>query len=87
MEAMKKICPAVLELVPDDEGLDLAISYNVDGSRIWLGVASFPWEMEDEALLWMERIHSENDLEDLFREWSPEETWADFQRIRNVVGV
>lgn len=84
---IRELGPAVLELVPDEEGLDLTISYNVDGERIWVGVASFPWQMEDEALLWMDRIRSENDLEDLFREWSPETTWTDFQRIRNVVGV
>lgn len=76
---------ALIELVPDDEGLDLEVSYDLGGES-WIGIASFPWEMEDEALLWLERIMSENDLEDLFREWSPEETWVDFQAIRDMVG-
>lgn len=86
MEMIRDLGPAVLELVPDEEGLDLAVSYDV-GGRPWLGVASFPWEMEDEAISWMERIESVNDLEDLFREWATEETWTDFQRVRNVVGA
>lgn len=84
---VRKVGPAILELVPDDEGVDLAVSYDAGGDRVWFGVASFPWPMEDEALLWLERIESENDLEDLLRQWAPEQAWGDFQRIRNMVGA
>lgn len=83
----KEIGPIRLELIADNEGLDIAVSYDTGDPKPWTGVASFPWEMEDEAALWMERIRTETDLEDLFRQWAPEETWWAFQRIRNLVGI
>lgn len=84
MKMTRRAGAATIELVPDDGGLDLAVSYDL-GNGTWIGIASFPWELEDEALLWLERIRSAADLEDLFREWSPEETWVDFQAIRDMV--
>jgi hypothetical protein len=83
----KEVGSIALDLIPDAEGLDLVVSYEVGDPEPWIGVASFPWEMQDEAELWMDRIESENDLEDLFRQWAPEETWWAFQRVRNLVGV
>lgn len=84
---LKEVGPITLELAADHEGLDLVVSYATSDPEPWIGIASFPWEMEDEALLWMERIQTETDLEDLFREWAPPETWWGFQRVRNLVGV
>lgn len=83
----KVVGPITLDLVADHEGLDLLVSYVTGDREPWRGIASFPWEMEDEALLWMERISTETDLEDLFRQWAPAGTWWSFQRIRNLVGV
>lgn len=83
----KQIGPITLDLIADQDGLELMASYTAGEPEPWVGIASFPWEMEDEALLWMERIQSESDLEDLLREWAPTETWWAFQRVRNLVGV
>lgn len=82
----KRIGPVVLELSLEDAGVYIYATYDQDG-EVWQGVASFPWEMEDEAALWIDRIESADDLEDLLREFSPEETWNSFQRFRNLIGV
>ncbi len=83
-----EIGPVVLRYVPGP-GLDVVVTYrSADaGNKPWKGVASFPWALEDEAMAWPDRIHSENDLEDLLREWAPAETWESFQRLRNELGV
>lgn len=57
MKMTRRAGAATIELVPDDGGLDLAVSYDL-GNGTWIGIASFPWELEDEALLWLERIRS-----------------------------
>lgn len=82
----KRIGPVTLRYIPGDT-LDLVITYDAGDLEPWVGAASFPWNMEDEALSWLNRIQSENDIEDLLRLWAPEETWWAFQRLRNVVGV
>jgi hypothetical protein len=78
--------PFGLELVPVKGGSDLVVTYT-GGDFEWVGVASFPDRMYDEAVLWMNRIRSGDDIEDLLREWSPQETWDSFQVLRNRVGV
>lgn len=82
----KRIGPVRLRYLAG-EGLEIVVSYDAGRNRFWTGVASFPWEMEDEAVSWMDRIHSPNDVEDLLRQWAPAETWESFQEVRSEVGV
>lgn len=76
-----------LEIQADHEGVDLVVFYDAGATHPWIGIASFPLGMEDVADVWADRLTSENDLEDLFREWAPQETWWGFQRIRSALGV
>jgi len=67
-----------LELV--DGAHEVEIRVSVDG---WSGVAHFPAPVADEAYREFDKLKTPNDLENLFREWSDEETWGAWQELRN----
>ena len=71
-----------LALLPDRSGnVEILVSFPE-----WSGRAYFPAPVADEAMEEFARIEMPNDLEDLFRPWSDEETWASYQDFRNREG-
>jgi len=48
----------------------------------WLAVASFPYEMRDEAYRRWNDLRNEQDLEDLLREWGDEDDYERFLELR-----
>jgi hypothetical protein len=52
----------------------------------WAGIAHFPAPIADQAYTEFEAIETPNDLEDLFRPWSDEETWESYQELRRQEG-
>ncbi len=82
----RRIGPVTLKYVMDKD-LEILVTYDTGQDDPWVGVASFPWEMEDEALSWMDRIEMPTDVEDLLRQWAPVETWRSFQKLRNAIGI
>ena len=74
--------PLHLTLLPDPAG-NVEVLVSFPG---WSGSAFFPAPVADEALLEFSDIETPNDLEDLFRPWADEETWAAYQELRNREG-
>lgn len=82
---VKRVGPAQLTLVENGEAA-VVIRVRISPNNEWRGVAVFPIEMIDDAALRISIVETPNDLEDLIREFSDEETWGSYQEFRNFNG-
>jgi hypothetical protein len=81
----RQVGPATLDLTQRNGSFYLNASVAMNGA-VWETVAVFPGEVEEEALYQFERIQTPNDLEDLVRSWTSEETWESYQGFRRRYG-
>jgi hypothetical protein len=87
--ATREVGPIYLEVLNGDpeRGLFVRVTRDIDPDTGWTGVASFLEEMAETVKERVGRIESDNDLEDLLREFGDEETWAEFQEFRAAYGI
>lgn len=81
-DLQRDLGPLKLSLARSPHG-DVAIQVAIEG---WDGVARFPSAVADEGYAIFQDIQTPNDLEDLLRPWSDEETWETYQELRNHLG-
>jgi hypothetical protein len=83
----KQVGPITVEATSDEEGIHLVVRYDVGLGEPWTGEAHFPPGLEEQAIMWLDVIESENDVEGLMREWSSTESYFSFMQLRDEVGV
>lgn len=82
----RTVGPAALELFRRNGSVIIDIKIDLGPGNVWHGVAAFPGLLEREADALLDEVETPNDLENLVRAWSDEDTWASYQKFRNVNG-